>query len=319
MQRRQRNNRNRQRAPNQRRGRTLARTRNGVIQNGAGVSHQDSVPQVRKFQVFSQLDFSNASSDYAYGLTNFNINGNASPLKPLLTAYSGFYEQYRIRQVKIRAQVGKGFTNDRRIQALIGARVDVDKQPQNVTIQNVQMVNASENAVIKTFTERGNVLVASYRPQCRVNTTASLPILPNRLQFYPIGDHDTHIWKGCTTTCMLPEPTIAPNSLAITLIAEVDVEFRGRISNQIVFSNNTINQGQETVPYDLEESQSELKTKLLNGTYQPLSAWPINIGNIGHSITANEIIGLTFRRNADMVKFEIKMYADNLYGASIFA
>lgn len=317
MQRRMNNNNNNRRGAKPRRG-VLRRIANGVTQNGAGVSHQDAVPQVRKFQVFSSLPFENASSDYAFGLKNFNINGNSSPLKPLLTAYGAFYEQYRIRKVKIRAQVGKGYDNDKRIKTIVAARVDVDSQPQNVTIQNIQMVNSAENTVVKTFTERGNILLATYRPQCRVNTTASLPILPNRLQFYPIGDHETHVWKGCTTTCLIPEPSIQADSLAITLIAEVDVEFRGRINNQIIFSATTINQGVEAVPYDLEESQADLKTKLLTGVYQPLSAWPINIGNIGSTITASEIIGLTFRNNSTMVKYEIKMYADNLYGASIF-
>jgi hypothetical protein len=262
------------------------------------------------------LDFENASSDYAFGLKNFNINGNSSPLKPLLTAYAAFYEQYRIRKVKVRAQVGKGYTNDRRIKTLIGARVDVDNQPHNITTQNLQMVNASENTVIKTFTERGNILLATYRPQCRVNTTASLPILPNRLQFYPISDHETHVWKGCTTTCMIPEPSLGSDSLGITLIAEVDVEFRGRISNQIVFSSTTINQGVESVPYDIEESQADLRNKLLTGAYVPLTAWPINIGNIGSSVTSDQIIGLTFRRTSDMTEYEIKMYADTIYGAS---
>lgn len=308
------------RSNNRRRnGRALRRVANGVAQNGAGVSHQDAVPQVRKFMIFTELPFENASSDYAFGLKNFNINGSSSPLKPLLTAYGGFYEQYRIKHVKVRAQVGKGYDNDKRLKTLIGARVDVDKQPQNVTIQNIQQVNSSENAVIKTFTERGNILLANYRPQCRVNTTASMPILPNRLQFYPIGDHETHIWKGCTATCMIPEPSIQANSLAITLVAEVVVEFRGRISNQVIFGTQSINQGVETVPFDLEEGQDALRNGLLTGAYFPLSAWPINIGNIGTTVTASEIIGLTFRRQSDMVKFEIKMYADTIYGASIIA
>lgn len=237
----QRNQRNNRRGAKPRRGQ-LRRVANGVTQNGAGVSHQDAVPQVRKFQIFKSMPFENASSDYAFGLTNFNINGGSSPLKPLLTAYAGFYEQYRIRKIKIRAQVGNGYDNDKRIKTLIAARVDVDNQPTQVTINTVQQVNCSENAVIKTFTERGNVLLATFRPQCRINTTASLPILPNRLQFYPINDHNAHVWKGCTTTCLIPEPSITPNSLGITLIAEVDVEFRGRISDQIIFSQYTINQ-----------------------------------------------------------------------------
>ena len=314
----QRRNNNNRRGAKPRRGQ-LRRVANGVTQNGAGVSHQDAVPQVRKFQIFQALPFENASSDYAFGLINFNINGNSSPLKPLLTAYAGFYEQYRIRKVKIRAQVGKGYDNDKRIKSLIAARVDVDNQPHNVTIQNVQQINCSENTVVKTFTERGNVLLATYRPQCRVNTTASLPILPNRLQFFPISDHESHVWKGCTATCLIPEPSIQANTLAITLIAEVDVEFRGRISNQIIFNTANINQGVEAVPFDLEESQDNLRTSLLTGAYVPLSAWPISIGNIGHTVTASEIIGLTFRRQSDMKKFEIKMYADTIYGATEFA
>lgn len=225
------------------RSRRLQRVRNGITQNGAGTSHQDSVSQVRKFQIFSTLPFENASSDYAFGLMNFNIQGNESPFKPILKAYGGLYEQYRVKRVRIRAQVGKGYNNDKRLQTIVGARVDVDRQPQNVTIQNVQQVNCSENTVIRTFTEKGNILLADYRPQCRDATTASLPILPNSLQFYPITDADSHTWKGTTATCMIPDPSIAANSLAITLIAEVDVEFRGRITNQVVFPNNSINQG----------------------------------------------------------------------------
>jgi hypothetical protein len=239
-------------------------------------------------------------------------------LKNILAAYAGLYEQYRIRKVLIRAQVGKGYTNDKRIQTLVGCRVDVDKQLTAATVANVQSINASENCIIKTFTERGNILLARYRPQCRVNTTASLPILPNQLQFYPIGDADTHIWKGATITCMIPEPNLAVNSLKITLVAEVDVEFRGRITQPIIFTSDTINQGTE-VSYDLRESQDDLRTKLLTGVYQPLSAWPINIGNIGTSVTESEILGLTFRRQSDMVKFEIKLYANSEYGADIFA
>jgi hypothetical protein len=264
--------------------------------------------------------FEAASSDYAIGLKNFNIDCNQSPMKQILTAYTGTYEQYRIRQVNIRAQVGKGYTNDLRIKTYLGARVDVDHQLTGVTVDNVQAINASENSVIKTFTERGNVMLASYRPQCRTTTNVSLPLLPNRLQFFPIADHSSHIWKGATLTAMVPEPHLAVNSVGITLIAEVDVEFRGRITNNIVFSNSTINQNDGVVPptYDLTEPQMDLKNNLLTGTYFPLSAWPINIGNIGTSVTAAEIIGLTFRIQATMVKYEIVMYANGDYGANIF-
>lgn len=312
--RRGRNNRSRGTKP---RGRQLARTRNGFTQSSVAASRQDNVPHVRKFQIFEALPFSNASSDYSVGLSNFNITANDSPMKEILTSYSGLYEQYRIKKINIRAQVGKGYTNDRRIQTLVGCRVDVDKQVTGATVSNVQSINASENCIIKTFTERGNILLAKFRPQCRVNTTASLPIIPNQLQYYPINDFPTHIWKGATITCLIPEPNLAVNALKITLIAEVDVEFRGRITNPIIFGDLTINQHPEPITYDLEETQDVLRTKLLTGAYVPLTAWPINIGNIGTTVTSSEIVGLTFRRQSDMQHFEIAMYDNGNYGANM--
>ena len=115
---------------------------------------------------------------------------------------------------------------------------------------------------------------------------------------------------------MIPEPNLGIDALGITLIAEVDVEFRGRISNQIVFNTTTINQGIESVPFDIEESQDDLRNKLLTGAYVPMTSWPISIGNIGSSVTSDQIIGLTFRRTSDMTEYEIKMYADTIYGAT---
>lgn len=298
------------------RRRVLARTRNGFTQSSTAASRQDNVPHLRKFQIFETLPFSNASLDYSVGLSNFNIESSSSPMKEILTSYSAFYEQYRIKKVLIRAQVGKGYTNDRRIQTLVGARVDVDKQVSGATVANVQSINASENCIIKTFTERGNILLARFRPQCRINTTASLPILPNQFQYYPINDFQTHTWKGATITCLIPEPNLSVNELQITLVAEVDVEFRGRITTPIIFNNSTINQSPQPITYDLRESQDVLRNSLLTGAYFPLTAWPINIGNIGHTVTAAEIIGLTFRRQSDMKKFEIEMYENGDYGAN---
>jgi len=199
--------------------------------------------------MFENLPFSNATSDYAIGLKNFNIQASQSPLKELLKSYSGLYEEYRVRRVIIRAQVGKGYTNDYRLKTLVGCRVDVDAQLSGATVNNVQAINASENTVIRTFTERGNVKLAEFRPQCRIDSVgSSVPVLPNALQWYPIGS-TSHLWKGVTVTCMLPEPSLPVNTLGITLIAEVDVEFRGRVTAPIIFSGNPgINQSNDPVP-----------------------------------------------------------------------
>lgn len=316
-----RRNLNRRNNRNPPRGRMLARTRNGVAQRGNGISRQDNVNHVRKFQMYDTLYYQNASSDYSYGLTNVNISGSQHPLTDLLSSYSNLYEQYRIRKMTVRAQVGVGYTNDRRITTLVGCRVDVDKQLTAATVDNVQAINASENTVIKTFTEKGNVTLATFRPQCRVNSTFSSPILPNKLQYYPIGDASTHIWKGATVTAMIPDTSlIFPDQLGITLMTEVVVEFRGRITNPAIFTGlNTINQSGPVATYDIQESQDDLRTGLLTGAYFPISGFSnINIGNIGFTVTPGQIIGAVFRVQSTMKKYVIEMYkSDNSdYGAN---
>jgi hypothetical protein len=193
----------------------------------------------------------------------------------------------------------------------------VDRQVQGATTANVQSINCAENAILRTFTERGNILVADYRPQNRMINTYLPPMLPNNLQFYPMEDFDDHRWKGATITAMIPEPSLTVNTLGITLMTEIDVEFRGRVTTPTAFTGlTTINQHDEPT-YDLEETQDTLRTNLLSGAYFPLTAWPINIGNIGTSVTADQIIGLTFRRQSDMVHFQIDMYENGNYGAII--
>lgn len=302
------------------RGRQLARTRNGITQRASGTSHQDNVRQVRKFQIFHSLPVSNAGLDYAFGLTSFNINGNESPLKPLLQSYAKVYEQYRIRKINIRAQVGKGFDNDKRIKTLVGCRVDVDNQDTTISVSNLQAINSAENTVLRTFTQRGNILLAKYRPQCRVNTTASMPILPNTLQFFPIGDSPTHFWKGAIITVMLPEPTIQPNSLAITLMAEVDVEFRGRVTNPEIFTLNTVNQTPFPVTFDDSGDLATLRTKFLTGMYFPGTGFEtINVANIGTSVTTEEILGAEYRDQNTQLWYTILDYSNpnDFFGANL--
>lgn len=315
---RRRNNYNRSVKP---RGRQLARTRNGFTQRSNGASHTDNVPQVRKFQIFKELKFENASSDYAFGVTKFNIEGKQSPLLDLISAYQKLYEQYRIRKINVRAQVGKGYDNDKRIKTIVGCRVDVDQQDTTATVANLQAINSAENTILRTFTNRGNILLAKYRPQCRVLTDQSTPILPNQLQFYPVEGVKQHVWKGVIATCMIPEPSIEPNSLAITLMAEVDVEFRGRVTNPEIFgTTNTVNQTEETTTYDLEGPQDELRIFFLQGHAFPISGFEnINVANIGHSVTPAQIMGAVFRDQSSGNHYEIVHYVNEpewVYGAN---
>jgi hypothetical protein len=192
--------------------------------------------------------FTNANTNYAFGLDNVNFSGAAETLSSILNEYSAQYEQYRIRRVRVRAQVGKGFTNDRRIQTFVAARVDVDNQLSGSTPQNVNSLLNAENTVVKTFTERGNVLLGDFRPQMRAFATVSLPILPNQLNWYPIKDRLNHDWKGMTVAYLIPEPTLAPNTLGITLMCEIEIEFRGRITTPSAFNLTVINSTEPVKP-----------------------------------------------------------------------
>jgi hypothetical protein len=198
---------NNNRRNNKRKGAQLKRTRNGLAQNAAMASRQDAVPQLRKFMQFRNFLFTNATTNYAFGLDNINFVGSEETLSSILTEYSAQYEQYRIRRVKLRAQVGKGFTNDHRIKTFIAARVDVDNQLVGATPANVNSLLNAENACVKTFTERGNVLLADFRPVVRSVNQVSHPILPSQLQWYPIKDKDFHSWKGATCAFLIPEPS----------------------------------------------------------------------------------------------------------------
>lgn len=310
----------RRRAP--RRNARLSRNRTGIAQNPSAASRLDNVPQVRKFQIFGSVPISNASTDYALGLSNFNIDASHAPMANFLKQYAGLYEQYRIRKISVRAQVGKGFTNDLRLKTILGARVCLTNQLQGATLSHIQAINASENTSIKTLTERGNVMLATYRPRMRKRVggvSADDPMLPSRLQWYPISYAYDHLWTGATVTLMIPDTNIGPNEVAITIIQEVVVEFRGRITNELDFVTETINAGPDNLPpadFDLVESHEDLRTKMLSGAYFPMTSdWP-NIGNIGFSVAPAEIVGRKFRIQSNQEIFTIVEYNETTYGAN---
>lgn len=179
----------------------------------------------------------NASTNFSFGLRALNIIGSQSPFNGLISSYSGFYEQYRVRKVICRAQCGKGFTNDLRIKSYAVTRVDVDNQPAISSLTNLQSLLNSENTTVRTFTERGNILLGKYRPiQRALISNLSEPFLPNANQWYSTNDVGLHTWKGIVAALVIPETSILPLTTNITLSFEVDVEFRGRITPTTAFS-----------------------------------------------------------------------------------
>jgi len=219
--------------------RNITRTRNLLTQNGVGVSHRDNVPQVRKVIFFDNLPFTNADGSFSFGLQNYNVDGNTAPFNAIVSQYSSLYEQYRVRRVRVRASIGRGYTNDDRLKTFVAGRVDVDNQPSAPTLANVQSLLYSENTVTKSFTERNLLLLADFRPTNRPTVTNySQPVFPNNIEWYPTTDVALHTWKGATLAALIPE-VLAPSSKNITITIEADIEFRGRVTDANAFRSST--------------------------------------------------------------------------------
>jgi hypothetical protein len=225
------------------RGRQLRRTQPGFTQNGALASRRDAVPQLRKFFVYDTISFNNSNAEFSFAHKALNLEGSSTPFSDIIKDYSSTYEQYKVKRIRLRAQVGKGYDNDRRLKSYIAARVDVDNQNTTSTLTNLQSLLFSENTTLRTFTERGNVLLADFRPLARISiSNNSQPLLNNNLQWYPTKDVTLHTWKGVNLGCVIPEVGLQPNELAITLTLEVDVAFRGRITDASQFSQTIFQQ-----------------------------------------------------------------------------
>jgi len=194
------------------------------------------VRQSKRWCFFGTAPFTNATANFAYGLNNINVSTTNAGIangvySQLMDTAARSYEEYRIRRVTVHAQPGNGFTNDDRIKTSVFARVDVNSQPTTATLDNLNSVICSESSVNKTFTERNNVKIADYMPLCYSSGgsgSASRPMLPTQLQWYNIDERSSHIWRGATICPVIPEGDLAPQSKALTIWAEVEIEFRSR-------------------------------------------------------------------------------------------
>jgi len=217
----------------------LARVQNLVAQDKAGVSKRDAVAQLRKYTIFQRLKINQNSTDgYNFGIGNFEINGNIDPFKEIIQNAALLWEQYRIRRISVRAQIGSGHTNVSRLKTILMARVDTDQENTPNTVAGVQSVLGSENTVLKTFTEKGNIQLCNYRPiASNRSATHDRMELPNYLQWYRTSNVTQHVWHGAVVGAMIPETTTL--NLEVTLWFNVEVEFRGRVTSADVYNNTT--------------------------------------------------------------------------------
>jgi hypothetical protein len=193
---------------------------------------------VRKFTALNTLTLVNQQGDNAYGVSSFSVNPTAgTSIAATLQSYVDQYEEYRIRRIRVRAQCGKGFTNDRRLKALLISRVDTNYINSADTWTNVQSLVQSENSTIRTFTERGNVMIADFRPiQFSTSYPNSVPTLNSPNQWYRLENYQSHTWRGGVAALILPETGILPNEVSMNLILELEVQFRGRIQTDTQYT-----------------------------------------------------------------------------------
>jgi hypothetical protein len=281
-----------------------------------GPSHRDISVQTRKFQNYNQLAVTNVEGDFAFGITNFNVTPSTNTyIGQVLEAYSKLYEQYRIRRVVIRAQCGKGYTNDRRIKTILVSRVDVDNQDTAQTFNSFRALANATNSKTNTLTERGNVAMCEYRPVMfdqKFTTTDVVPVLPNNLQWNRLVARNNHQWRGAVLGVAIPENTLSPQELKITLTQEVTIDFRGRINDMALSSVAAIPTLNPPV-YDLTTNLEELKTELLTGAWFPTQI-AHSIGNIGSTVLGPDLIGNKFRIQSTMEVYVIEAWdGDNLY------
>jgi hypothetical protein len=231
-------NNNRSRLGTKQRRPVLKRRANGTTQNYAGVSHRDAVRQVRKFTSFTTCTLLNAQGSQSFGVSSISIEPSVnSSIGRSLASYLGLYEEYRIRRIRARATCGRGYTNDRRIKSQLLARVDTNFLDSSDTWDNVQSIIQSENCVVKTFTERGNVLLADFKPvQFNAAYPSTVPTLKNQDQWYRLENYNVHTWRGGLVALVLSETGIQPNEVSMNIALECDVEFRGRIQDAAQFT-----------------------------------------------------------------------------------
>jgi hypothetical protein len=288
------------------------RNNNRKAGNNAGPSRRDTTVHTRIVRDQQSLGINNVEGDFAFGVASFNLNlGNISQCGSIIESYAPFYEQYRIKRIVIRAQCGKGMTNDRRLQSIIVARVDVDNHDTSQVFSNFRSLANATNSKIKTLTERGNVPLVDFRPVMFDNnnntTQATQPVLPNALQWYRIPDRQAHQWRGAVFGLAIPDPDLYPQQVKLTLMQEIHVEFRGRIQDRTTLTAfppaiETLNV--IPVTYDLVITEDELRTNILTGTWFPITM-DYNVANVGTEVTGDAILDTVFRIQSSMTKYKV--------------
>jgi hypothetical protein len=123
-------------------------------------------------------------------------------------------------------------------------------------------------------------------------------------------------WLGATLALVTPDESYQPNNAPhITLQIRLDVQFRGRIFNQVTYSSQSITASK---PSEITGSMADMRTNFLNGTYHPLDGFStINVANIGTDLSINAL-GYKFRINSTQKVYIVDLWDNTTlaWGAS---
>jgi len=192
--------------------------------------------QEQKWLLFSVVTYDNSTNAFSYTVEDINQGTQFSAVDSQvyarqMDAMALIYEEYTVKSVTLYAQLAVGYTVDDKIKTAIYCRVDCNSQPAVSTLDTLETVISAQNTVSRTFTERSNIKLVTYRPICYSTGgvgASSRPLLPNNLQWYNIDERSSHLWRGATICPVIFEPSLQPNAKGVVIMASVSLGFRGR-------------------------------------------------------------------------------------------
>jgi hypothetical protein len=230
------------------------------------------------------------------------------------------YDRYRVSRIQTTASAGSNTTADNRPRIHIFARYDAAYHEIPATLTGANKLLFSNNAIHKTLGPMGIVRLVSGAPKLKrtSGSSANNPLLPSGLQWYNTSDlQNTNLqnrWNLGNILIVGPKglhPTVDDEDVKITLMHTIDVEFKARRARNFTSAIETFLNIDDSVQYDLELTEDELKQGLLTGSLFPIDVKGINIVNIGTTVTGDDLLAIQVRRQSDMVVFEVAFTADS--------
>lgn len=274
---------------------------------------------------------------------NGGTRGYATVLNPL-SAFAGSeslaaqYDQFRIRHISIYARPdtanSSNFTAGQ-FNALytavntttVSSYVDYD----TFAAPTESTFLGRDSMKIRSLPGGKFTLVANYSPRVRMSDAVNnLPALVPPTTSWISTEFADLDWLGLALrlTCDGGAWGVdANNCLRVQLFIKATVDFRGmtkpndtlavpQVNDPSIIQGETIHPSVPAPTYDLSVTMDELRIRLLTGVYVPLVDLGISFGNIGHTVTADQTVGMKFRH--ETTNYEIVLGDDTTAHATAY-